>query len=541
MASSSSGGRGLSFSIRGPSSRADRSGRSGPDDDVLQILVVADCSGRGARGVVESLAGRRASAVRIEQLDGVMQAWRARVRTPWLDDAGEPFWFAPASLDDFHPDHLLRSAAPLVELAALRRAIATDAGAAARLSALLDPARSAGGTPASAGSGEVVGTHAGATARVESPPESGPDMLTRLLGSAPVPAPPVPASRAAGKVDIDRFIRAIVDGASADVGATDSKSPVPGVSGSPIPSSLIPSSLIPSSPVPSAPRLSGEALAALAAAAEAELGRRLRLLLAAPAVRALEATWRGIDGLCRHNPDEMLVRVSVLDASFEEVAADLDEFTALLAAVAPGVLLIDHQFTPASEPLSTLSMLLDTCREREISVLAGAHPHLAGCAHFNEVSDPDTNDVDTPEVELAAWAEVLAARQRGARLGLALPRFLLRQPYGAAGEPIEHFPFEEILDVSEHEAFSWGNGAYLLARALGIQHVGGRGVHPDGSIDVRELPVVYLEEGALGSEESRIKPNAEAWLSERALGRLRAAGFSVLLGWRDTDRVRVYP
>jgi type VI secretion system protein ImpC len=533
MASSSSGGRGLSFSIRAPSPRADRSGRSGADDDVLQILVVADCSGRGARGVVESLAGRRASAIRIEQLDGVMQAWRARVRTPLFDDAGEPFWFAPASLDDFHPDHLLRSAAPLVELAALRRAIATDAGAAARLSALLEAARSAGGTPASAGSSEGVGTHAGATARVESPSESGSDMLTRLLGSAPasaqpVPAQPVPASRAAGKVDIDRFIRAIVDGAGADVSATHSKSPVPGrpVSGS---------------PVPSGPRLSGEALAALAAAAEAELGQRLRLLLATPAVRALEATWRGIDGLCRHNPDEMLVRVSVLDASFEEVAADLGEFTALLAAVAPGVLLIDHQFTPASEPLSTLSMLLDTCREREISVLAGAHPHLAGCAHFNEVSEPDTNDVDTLEVERAAWAEVLAARQRGARLGLALPRFLLRQPYGAAGEPIEHFPFEEILDVSEHEAFSWGNGAYLLARALGIQHVGGRGVHPDGSIDVRELPVVYLEEGALGSEESRVKPNAEAWLSERALGRLRAAGFSVLLGWRDTDRVRVYP
>jgi hypothetical protein len=223
MASSSSGGRGLSFSIRAPLPRADRSGRSGPDDDVLQIVVVADCSGRGARGVVESLAGRRASAVRIEQLDGVMQAWRARVRTPLLDDAGEPFWFAPASLDDFHPDHLLRSAAPLVELAALRRAIATDAGAAARLSALLDPARSAGGTPASAGSSEVVGAHAGATARVESPPESGSDMLTRLLGSAPVPAPPVPASRPAGKVDIDRFIRAIVDGASADVGAPPSK------------------------------------------------------------------------------------------------------------------------------------------------------------------------------------------------------------------------------------------------------------------------------------------------------------------------------
>jgi predicted component of type VI protein secretion system len=118
----------------------------------------------------------------------------------------------------------------------------------------------------------------------------------------------------------------------------------------------------------------------------------------------------------------------------------------------------------------------------------------------------------------------------------------LRQPYGASGEPIESFAFEEIVDASDHEAFTWGNGAYLLARALCIQRAGERGIHPDGSVDVRDLPVVYLEGDALGNDgESRIKPNAEAWLSERSLGRLRAAGFSVLLGMRDTDRVRVYP
>jgi hypothetical protein len=489
---------------------------------VLHILVVADCSGRSARGVVAPLAGRRASAVRIEQLDGVMQAWRARVCTPLLDDAGEPFWFAPTSLDDFHPDHLLRSAAPLVELASLRVASATDADAAARLSALLAAARLARGESAGAGSGEGGATDAGATARLESPLETGSDMLTRLLGSVPATAPHVPASREAGRVDIDRFIRAIVDGATGD-GATHSRSPLPG------------------SPVPSGPRPSADALAALRAAAEAELGQRLRALLGTPDVRALEATWRGIDGLCRHNPDEALVRVSVFDASFEEVAAHLGELAVLLEAVAPNVLLLDHQFAPESDSLAVLAALLDLCREREVSVLAGAHAPLAGCAHFNEVSEPDTNAVEWRDDERAAWAEVLAARQRGARLGLTLPRFLLRQPYGGAGEPIEHFPFEEILDPSDHEAFSWGNGAYLLARALGIQHAGERGVHPDGSIDVRELPVVYLEGGAFGNDESRIKPNAEAWLSERALGRLRTAGFSVLLGWRDTDRVRVYP
>jgi type VI secretion system protein ImpC len=198
---------------------------------------------------------------------------------------------------------------------------------------------------------------------------------------------------------------------------------------------------------------------------------------------------------------------------------------------------VDHEFTADAESLRTLARCIEQCRARGVQLLAGAHPHLAGCAHFAEVAEPQENEWVLPDDAAAAWAEVLHARERGAQFALALPRFCLRQPYGASGEPIEHFRFEEVLDASEHEAFPWGNGAYLLARAIQIQHVAAnRGLHPDGSIDVRELPVIYLD----GDEDSRIKPCAEAWLSERAVGRLRAAGFSVLSGLRDSDRVRVY-
>jgi predicted component of type VI protein secretion system len=524
MASTSSGGRGLSFSIGGLTPRGGRPPRS---DDVLQVLVIADCSARAARGVCEPLAGRRAQRVDIERLEPLMRAWRARVLTPLVDASGEPFWFAPESLEDFHPDRLLESAAPLVELAQARAALDTEPRASARLSALLESTRTSTNV-----SEDVANTSAPTPTRAADAgsSESGTDMLARLLGGAPepppAPAPPRPAATrpAAGKIDLDGFIRAIVDNSG-------------GASG---PSAAGPSGSAPGSS-PSVPRPSTQALGALASASEAELGRRLRSLLATPALRALEATWRGIDGLCRHDADEERLPLSVLDASFDELAADPGGLAALLDVAAPAVLLLDHVFAPAQAELHTLAVLLETCRDRELSLLAGAHPHLAGCAHFHELGRPEENAVELPAEAAAAWVEVLGARERGARLALALPRFLLRQPYGASGEPIEHFPFEEILAPDDHEAFSWGNGAYLLARALGSAHAGEHGVHPDGSIDVRGLPVVYLEGDALGAHESRIKPNAESWLSERSLGRLRAAGFSVLLGIRDTDRIRVFP
>jgi type VI secretion system protein ImpC len=464
---------------------------------VLHVLVAADCSGRAARGAREPLATRRAQKVDVDRWDDVIASWGARVETPLRSATGEPIWLEPRSLDELHPDRLLDELSVLAEMAGALKALESDAGAAAQLEALLGPAAQ--------------------PAPVAMPPqtsgsESSDDTLARLLGGAAAAgaasggvasggARAEAAQRPAGKVDINQFIRAII--------------------GSPAPAK--PEATLDTGP--------------LAAAAKAELGRRLRQVLQAPALRALEATWRGIDGLCRNCPDEEQVQLSVLDASFDELAADSAGLAACLDRSAASVLLVDHQFTDDAEALRALSRLLEVCHGKDVELLAAAHPHLAGCAHFAELSQPEDNAWVLSDEAAAAWAEVLHARERGVRFGLALPRFCLRQPYGASGEPIERFPFEEILDPADHEAFPWGNGAYLLARAIGIRHASAnRGLHPDGSLDVRDLPVIYLD----GDDESRIKPCAESWLSERSLGRLRAAGFSVLLGLRDTDRVRIY-
>jgi type VI secretion system protein ImpC len=530
MASTSSGGRGLSFSIGGPSPRGER---PKPSQESLRILVVADCSGRRALGVRDSLAGRRAQPVDVDRLERVMDGWKARVRTPLLDATSAPVWLEPRSLDDLHPDRLLERLPPLAELATLRARLDTDPNAAARLAALLAHDSTQAGAACSAGThaGSMASTTAASGAStsvaVHGAPdegaasESGSDMLSRLLGGAAAPAePPRPETPSrAGKVDIDRFIRAIVGNASLDNAGQATKAD--GAAPSPQPSAA--------------------EMAVLAAAADVELGRRLRSVLADPAVRELEATWRGIDGLCRNNPDSERVRVWVLDASFDELAAEPGALSLLLEAIDPALLLLDQLVPSASGPLRQLAELLAVCHDRDVSLLAGARPELAGCAHFAELSQPQENEFVPSEDAREAWASLTRARDEGARLGLALPRFLLRQPYGASGEPLEHFAFEEILDPRDHESFPWGNGVYLLVRALILDHAGERPSHPDGSIDVRDLPVVYLEADSPRGVESRVKPTAETWLSERALGVLRAAGFSVLAGVRDTDRVRVYP
>jgi type VI secretion system protein ImpC len=488
--------RGLSFTIGGISPGGERPGARSAQ---FHVLVIADCSGRVARGVCQPLEGRTSRPVDVDRLETVVRGWGARVPTPLVEASGEPCWLEPRSLDDLHPDQLLVSVVPLAELFELRRTLDRDVHARDRLSALLGHVEAASAAPAHPPTAGQAS--AGAAGN-----ESSEDTLSRLLGGAR-PAPPTGAGAAAGPapttggVDLKRLISTIVGNAA------------------------------------QARREAAPPSPALTSAADAEIGARLRALLASPAFRGLEATWRSIDELCRSCPDEERVRLSVLDASFEELDRGIQSLPALLERTRADLVVLDRQIVASGAELRSLARLLQVCAERGVTLVAGATPGLAGCVDFAERENPEDLPSPSPDEARAAWEELATLRAGGARLALALPRYLLRQPYGAAGEPLDQIAFEEILDPSSHEAFCWGNGAYLVARVLCLRASDpDERVHPDGGVDLRELPVVHLE----GDEGVRIKPCAEAWLSERAVGRLRAAGFSVLHGWRDTDRIRVY-
>jgi type VI secretion system (T6SS) tail sheath-like EvpB family protein len=463
-----------------------------------RVLIAADCSaGRGSelQGRVSAAAVRQ---IDIDRFSSVATAWRAS----WTSDlrvAGNALVLAPRDLDDLHPDAWLRNVPVFAEALRLRDMLARDPSVAPTLAALLEKELSFAAQPAA----ERAAT--GAAASSEASAEAHGDTLSRLLGAAPrSSSPPLtptqkPSAAPAGKVDVQALIRSLVGASSA---------------------------------APSAPDTSE-----LVARTNQALGEALRTLLRDPTFRALEATWLGIDGLLRHSADPELLEYAVLDASLPELAADAHALGALLREGGFSSVLIDHSFRPQASDLLQLLALVRACAAEQIPLLTGAHPSLAGCASFDEAIGGAVGELDLSEPARAAWTEINELRAAGAQVLLALPRFLLRQPYGSAGEPLSQLAFEEILRHDDHEAFAWGNGAYLLERALGELHARQSDPrHPDGSLDLRELPIVHLEDAA----GVRVKPCAETCLSERTLGRLRAAGFSVLQGLRDSDRVRVH-
>ena len=80
---------------------------------------------------------------------------------------------------------------------------------------------------------------------------------------------------------------------------------------------------------------------------------------------------------------------------------------------------------------------------------------------------------------------------------------------------------------------SWEPGVELVTSRFGIAEPGPERpvVRPQHSL----VPLLAFDDDGY-----RLQPSAETWLPERAVEGLRAAGFTVLQGVRDSDRLRVH-
>ena len=239
--------------------------------------------------------------------------------------------------------------------------------------------------------------------------------------------------------------------------------------------------------------------------------------------------------LVRRCPDEERIKFFVLDATLVELVGDLGGLHRLLRDQPPDLIVGNYTFGATQADLGALSLLAKLCAALPATFLAAAHPHLVGCDCFGRHADPDDWKFPAPPEVREAWRTLRAAPE-AAGVGLALPRFLLRQPYGTGSDRIDSFNFEEVPDVSAHEAFLWGNSAFLCAQLRAEAAASGdeeAGVATAG--DVGELPLFRFKQDG----ESAMKPCAEAWLVDRAAEVLVQQGLIPCLSIKHRDAVRV--
>jgi predicted component of type VI protein secretion system len=125
--------------------------------------------------------------------------------------------------------------------------------------------------------------------------------------------------------------------------------------------------------------------------------------------------------------------------------------------------------------------------------------------------------------------QALRRSPAAAWIGLALPRFLARAPYGAKTTAIEAFAFEEIEGRPAPDALCWASSAFLCALALA------RGDEADDADEIDDLPFFsFRSEG-----DVEMYPSAEVFWGERAADAALSRGLVPLLSARDRNNLRL--
>ncbi len=462
----------------------------------LIIALIGDFTGRGLRGVIEPLTGRKGHLVDLDSHDELYEKLSPALA---IEDPGAPgtkVELAFNELDDFHPDQFYKKIPGIQDLRTLRPQLLSAASlpkAAAQLQKLL-------GTPFPKAPARSSGARPGETTE---------QTLERLLKkAAPKKAASPQKSSAAQAVD------ALIKQAVADNIVKD--------------------------PTPHQKNL----VAALDAASAA----RLRAILSNPRFQALESAWRSIDMLVRTFDDGDRIKLLVYDVSKEEIAIDLTQHRDEPAESGLHKMIRDtvaenpwmaafcmHAFGDSPDDLARTSTLASVFAANQTPIIAAGHSFALGCASFATQPDPDdwTKIKDT---ELGAALKALRENPDSAYLALALPRVLMRLPYGKTTDPIAPFPFEEIESPDQHEQYLWASPAVLVARMY-IERFKQKGWSMDlaAGETLGDIPVFHFKENG----ESRMTPCAEAWLTERAAVAISNAGFIPMLSIKNSGSIRI--
>ena len=274
---------------------------------------------------------------------------------------------------------------------------------------------------------------------------------------------------------------------------------------------------------------------AVVAQVDEVLGATLRVLLHDPAFQALESIWRAADVFLRRCDAGESTQIGVLDLARTELAAlgadaaATAELTQRLSTGADGswsVVIAAYEFSPAD--IELLSAIATVAQATQVPWIAAADARLIGAPTFADNGDAD----DWEHATIPGWDEL--RRAPAARyLGLALPRFLVRLPYGAQN-PVESMTFEELLPGTRaHESFLWGNGAFLCALVGSIPVERGKIAPTHGTIG--GLPL-HLD-ASRGATEGL--PCAEVVLSQRTMMHILGRGLTPLASERDGDVIRI--
>jgi len=289
----------------------------------------------------------------------------------------------------------------------------------------------------------------------------------------------------------------------------------------------------------------------------AELDRKLtaqvNAILHKDEFQKLESAWRGLHYLVNNTETDEMLKIRVVNIRKDELHKTLKRYKGTNWDQSPlfkqiyeaeygqfggepfGCLVGDYHFDHGPVDVEMLSEMSKISAAAHCPFIAGAAPSLMQMDSWQELSNPRdlTKIFTTPEY--ASWRS-LRESEEAQYIGLAMPRFLARLPYGAKTNPVDEFAFEEDTAGTDHNKYGWANSAYAMAtnitRAFKLYGWCSRirGVESGGA--VANLPVHTFPTDDGGVD---MKCPTEIAVSDRREAELAKAGLMPLIHKKNSD------
>jgi type VI secretion system protein ImpC len=216
------------------------------------------------------------------------------------------------------------------------------------------------------------------------------------------------------------------------------------------------------------------------AALDRKLSEQVNLIMHHEDFQQLESAWRGLHYMVNNTETDEMLKIKVFNISKKELGRTLKKFKGTAWDQSPifkkmyeeefgqfggepyGCLVGDYHFDHSPQDVELLANIAQVSSATHAPFITGASPSLMQMESWQELSNPRdlTKIFTTPEY--AAWRS-LRESDDSRYLGLAMPRFLARLPYGAKTDPVPEFDFEEDTDGADSTKYCWANSAYAMA------------------------------------------------------------------------------
>ncbi|HEV7928349.1 MAG TPA: type VI secretion system contractile sheath large subunit [Verrucomicrobiae bacterium] len=294
-------------------------------------------------------------------------------------------------------------------------------------------------------------------------------------------------------------------------------------------------------------------ISAIIAEIDRKLSEQINLIMHHEDFKALEGAWRGLHYLVNNTETDETLKIRVLNISKKDLNKTLKTFEGTAWDQSPifkklyeeefgspggqpyGCLLGDYHFDHSPSDVKMLGNLAQIASAMHAPFLAGAAPSVMGMDSWQELGNPRDLTKILQSPEYASWRS-LRESEDARYLGLAMPRFLSRIPYGAKTAPVEEFDFEEDTAGADHNKYVWSNAAYAMAvnvtRAFKLYGWCARirGLESGGTVEGLPVHTFPTDDGGVD-----MKCPTEIAITDRREAELAKNGFMPLSHYKNTD------